>query len=101
MEAFFKMVFAFAWCGTVFAVVFVVSLSLPKSRLRTVLSELLGYAVMAFCAFYCISPIDLLPEVALGPFGFVDDLGAVYGGYLAWQSARQARRERQLEFSDN
>jgi uncharacterized membrane protein YkvA (DUF1232 family) len=101
MEAFFQMISTFVTCGTIFMILFVISLSLPKSRLRTVLSECLGYAMMAFCAFYCVSPVDVLPEAVLGPFGYIDDVGAVYGGYLAWQSARQARRQRQIEFSDN
>jgi uncharacterized membrane protein YkvA (DUF1232 family) len=101
MAAFFRMMSNLIWAGMMFGVASVVALSLPKSRLRTVLTEILGYGFVAFSAFYCVSPIDILPEAALGPFGYLDDLGALYGGYVAWQSAMKARRERQLEFSDN
>ena len=30
------------------------------------------------CVVYIISPIDLLPELILGPFGLIDDLGALF-----------------------
>lgn len=101
MSEFFHMISTLIWAGMIFAVASITALSLPKSRLRTVLSEFLGYGMVAFCAFYAVSPVDIVPEAAFGPLGYIDDLGAVYGGYLAWQSAMKARRERQLEFSDN
>ena len=33
-----------------------------------------GKAIAACAALYVVSPIDLLPEIFLGPFGVVDDL---------------------------
>jgi uncharacterized membrane protein YkvA (DUF1232 family) len=36
-----------------------------------------GIAAMAGALMYLISPVDALPEVALGPFGLVDDVGVV------------------------
>lgn len=83
------------FCLTLLGIAWVVALSLPKSRLRTVLTEITSWAFLVFCAFYAVSPIDILPEAALGPFGFFDDLGAVFLGYQSFQSAMQARRERQ------
>ena len=91
MGEFFHMISTFIWAATLFGVASVVALSLPKSRLRTVLSEFLGYAFMGLCAIYCISPIDLFPEAIAGPFGYIDDLGAVYAGYCGWQSGQIPR----------
>ena len=28
---------------------------------------------IVLCCIYIISPVDLLPEIAVGPFGFIDD----------------------------
>lgn len=87
-------------CLTVLGIAWVVALSLPKSRLRTVLTEITSWAFLVFCAFYALSPIDIVPEAALGPFGFIDDIGAVFLGYQSFQSAMKARRERQLDYFD-
>ena len=39
-----------------------------------------AWGFVALCAAYAISPVDAMPEVVLGPFGLVDDLGAVVMG---------------------
>ena len=39
---------------------------------------------------YTISPIDLIPELVLGPLGFADDIGV--WGILAVLLAREQRR---------
>ena len=36
-----------------------------------------GIAAMAGALVYLVSPVDALPEVVLGPFGMVDDVGVV------------------------
>lgn len=36
-----------------------------------------GLIAMIGGLVYLVSPIDVLPEVLLGPFGFLDDAGAV------------------------
>jgi uncharacterized membrane protein YkvA (DUF1232 family) len=36
-----------------------------------------GIAAMAGALVYLVSPVDVLPEAVLGPFGLVDDLGVV------------------------
>ncbi|AWB88713.1 DUF1232 domain-containing protein [Salinibacterium hongtaonis] len=41
-------------------------------------------------AVYAISPIDLIPELLLGPLGFADDIGVL--GILAVLVARERRR---------
>jgi uncharacterized membrane protein YkvA (DUF1232 family) len=68
--------------------------------LRTVLSEICSWAFLALCTFYAVSPIDVVPEALFGPFGFVDDLGAIFLGYQSLKSALQARRERKLDYFD-
>ena len=100
MESFFDMLKTGMLCMTLLGIAWMVSLSLPKSRLRAVLSEITSWAFLLFCGVYAISPIDILPEAVLGPFGFFDDLGAVYLGYQSFQSAMQARRERPLDYFD-
>ncbi|MNL72773.1 hypothetical protein D3C87_1981360 [compost metagenome] len=47
---------------------------------------------------YAISPIDLIPELVLGPLGFADDLGVwtilgllVVREHHRWQTGLQAR----------
>ena len=39
---------------------------------------------------YALAPIDLIPEIVLGPLGFVDDIGL--WGILAILFAREQRR---------
>ena len=41
-------------------------------------------------AFYTFAPVDLIPELVLGPLGFVDDIGL--WGILAILFAREQRR---------
>jgi uncharacterized membrane protein YkvA (DUF1232 family) len=45
--------------------------------------------VVCLCIIYVISPIDLLPEAFLGPFGLVDDLGALFLAFNAVKKAIQ------------
>ena len=40
------------------------------------------------CLIYVISPIDLLPEAILGPFGLVDDVVIGLVGLRAWSRAK-------------
>jgi hypothetical protein len=70
-------------CGTGLGVAFFVLLALPKSQLRGFLLPIVGWVVAIFCGVYCISPIDIMPEAVLGPFGFIDDAGAVVAGIAA------------------
>lgn len=100
MASFFDMLKTMMMCMTLLGIAWVVALSLPKSRMRTVLTEICSWAFLVFCAVYTVSPIDIIPEAALGPVGLVDDLGSVYLGYQAYRSAMAARRERQLDYFD-
>ena len=51
-----------------------------------------GIAAMAGALIYLVSPVDALPELALGPFGLVDDLGVVGAVGMFVYKLIQARR---------
>ena len=78
-------------CGTVVVIAFVVLLAMPKSELRSVLMPIVGWAMAIFCGFYAISPIDIMPEALLGPFGLIDDIGAVIVGISSAKAAMKAK----------
>lgn len=87
MSNFFEIVRLLVVCGTLLCGAFLVLLAMPNSKLRQVLMPVFGWAFAAFCAFYAISPIDLAPEALLGPFGLIDDVGAVIAGIAAAKAA--------------
>ncbi|MCX7392571.1 MAG: DUF1232 domain-containing protein [Planctomycetales bacterium] len=93
MQSLFSIIQTMLLCGTLLAVTFVVLLSLPKSRLREFLMPIIGWCVAIFCGVYCISPIDVVPEAVLGPFGLIDDLGALVTGIAAARMAMKPTRE--------
>lgn len=70
-------------CGTLLGLAFFVLLSMPQSQLRAFLLPIVGWGVAIFCGIYCISPVDIVPEALLGPFGLIDDVGAVAAGLTA------------------
>jgi uncharacterized membrane protein YkvA (DUF1232 family) len=92
MDRLLQMMQSLMFCGTALVTVFVVLLALPQSKLREVLMPIVGWAVAIFCGFYCVSPVDVVPEALLGPFGLVDDLGALALGISAAIAARKASR---------
>lgn len=81
-------------------ITFMVLLSLPQCRLRDMLMPFVAWGFVALCAAYAISPVDILPEVVLGPFGLFDDLGAVVAGVGTAMSTIRARRQKQAQFQD-
>lgn len=80
-------------CGTLVVIAFGILLAMPKSELRSVLMPIVGWAMAIFCGIYAISPIDVVPEAVLGPFGLVDDIGAVIAGISAAKAAMNASSE--------
>ena len=95
MSSFFGTIQLMLFCGTLLAVAFGVLLSMPNSKLREFLMPIVGWSVAIFCGIYCISPIDIVPEALLGPFGLIDDIGAVVGGIAAARAAIAATKDRQ------
>ncbi len=84
------MLTALAVCGTILAAAMMILINMPHSPLRDLLVQIVGWLFAVFCAIYVISPIDILPEAFLGPFGLVDDLGAAVVGVssaiAAWRA---------------
>ena len=93
MDKIYHIIEMFVLSGTVLAVTFAVLISLPKSKMREFLMPIIGWCVAIFCGIYCISPIDILPEVLLGPFGLVDDIGAVVAGISAAHAAMNPKKD--------
>ena len=62
------------------------------SRTRTIVSAILvGLGALA----YGVSPIDVIPEILVGPLGFGDDLAVLAGaGFAIWKllSGRDPRQ---------
>jgi hypothetical protein len=49
-----------------------------------------GIAIVAFV--YGVSPVDLLPEMILGPLGYIDDAAAWVGaGFAIWKILKGGR----------
>lgn len=94
---FFTMLSIFAFCGTMLALAMMVLANKPHSPLRDLLVQVVGWVFAIFCAIYCLSPIDVLPEAFLGPFGLVDDLGAVVAGAMSAMAAWRAGKARKEE----
>ena len=78
-------------CGTILLVAFGILLSLPDSKLRAFLLPIVGWTVAIFCAVFVISPVDIVPEILLGPAGLVDDLAATVTGIAAARVAMKAK----------
>jgi hypothetical protein len=52
-----------------------------------------GVAAMAGALVYLVSPVDVLPEAVLGPFGLIDDVGVVGAVGMFVYRMIQARRQ--------
>lgn len=97
MHHLFGLLHMVIFCGTLMGIVFIVALALPQSRLRALLLPFAAWGVAIFCAIWAISPIDLVPEALLGPFGLVDDVGAVVAGVMAARTAINASKQKKKD----
>ena len=73
--------------GTLVVITFLVLLALPQCRLREIVMPFVKIGIVALCGAYVLSPIDIMPEIVMGPFGCVDDLAAAVGGFFTLKSA--------------
>lgn len=80
-------------CGTLFFMTFVVLLSLPKSRMRSVCLEMAKYVIAGGLVLLTISPVDVLPDV-VPLVGWADDLGYIIGAVAAVRSGLHERKVR-------
>ena len=91
MESLFELFRWMLMCGTLLTIAFVVLLAMPKSQLRSFLMPIISWGMAIFCGVYVISPVDVVPEAILGPFGLIDDIGAVVMGIAAARKAMNAK----------
>ena len=87
---FFKLVITLSF---ILALAVLIVLAMPMSPLRNALMPFckLGFAVL--CGIYVVSPLDFIPEAALGPFGLIDDFGALVVGANAALTAFRKPKE--------
>jgi uncharacterized membrane protein YkvA (DUF1232 family) len=81
--------------GGVIVITFMILLALPQCKLRNMLMPFVAWGFVALCAAYTISPVDILPEVVMGPFGLFDDAGAVVAGVATAVATIRARKQKQ------
>ena len=86
--------------GGVIVVTFMVLMALPQCKLRDLLMPYIAWSFVVLCGLYAISPIDALPEIALGPFGLFDDLAAVAAGVGTAVATIKAQRKKHPNYRD-
>lgn len=74
---------------------FMILLSMPQSKFKEFLTPIIGWCFALFCGAYVLSPVDLIPEAVVGPFGLLDDAGVLVAGICAARSAMKASKARQ------
>jgi len=97
MEGMFSTIRLVIWCGTGLLLATGLLAHLPNSPLRNLLVQICGWATAALCGAYVLSPVDLMPEVLLGPFGLPDDILALVMGFISARSAWKAGNEKAVE----
>lgn len=83
-------------CGTLLTVAFLVLLAMPQSKLREFLMPVIGWGFALFCGAYVLMPVDIIPEILAGPFGLIDDAGAVVAGIASARAAMNAKANRTI-----
>lgn len=82
-------------------VVFMILMALPKSKLRSLVLEYLGWTTAGVSAVSVVSPIDLIPDF-IPVAGQLDDIGMIILGIASVIIARKMRKQRKdLEVQEN
>jgi uncharacterized membrane protein YkvA (DUF1232 family) len=87
----FQLIQTLIYVGGGLLLALMVCMSLPQSKLREVLMPIIGWCFALFCGAYVFSPVDIVPEALLGPFGLIDDAGAVILGIASARAAINAK----------
>ena len=90
MSGIFDIIKLLLMCGTVLCLAFTILLAMPQSQLRAFLLPIVGWSIAIVCGIWCISPIDLIPDVFF-PVGIADDCAALVTGVVAARSAMKAK----------
>ena len=86
--------------GGLIVAIFLVLLSLPQCKLRDLLMPFVAWGFVALCAVYAISPVDILPEIVLGPFGLFDDFVAAAAGIGTAMATIRAGKQKKSHMND-
>lgn len=65
---------------------------------RQLVGGIVKIIILGVAVLYVISPIDLLPEAVLGPFGFIDDILVVLGvsSFLGFDLLKGLKQKRKV-----
>ncbi len=95
MDAFFSFLKVLVIGVVVVLVVFMILMALPKSKLRNLVVEYLGWGTTAVSAVSVVSPVDMIPDL-IPVLGQTDDIGMLVTGlgsaFLAYQMRRQRKK---------
>lgn len=72
---------------------FIILLSIPKSRLRNIVLEITGWGTTAVSAVSVVSPIDPIPDF-IPVLGQLDDIGMIVLGICSALMAMYMRNQR-------
>lgn len=86
--------------GGILALAAMILLAMPQSKLRDLLMPFISWGFVVLCGIYALSPIDVMPEIVLGPFGLFDDLAAVAAGVGTAMSTIKAHRQKKAAYHD-